>query len=94
MKIDANSLSGPQVQSELSPKQTTAAIKDSTLSEAEDRTTFNSGGSSVEILTKQALQSPEVREGKVEAIRQSVSSGQYQIDPSKIADAMIASQDE
>jgi flagellar biosynthesis anti-sigma factor FlgM len=66
----------------------------SDLSEAGDRTTLNSDGKSIQLLTKQALQSPEVRQGKVEAIRQSVSSGQYEVDPGKIADAMIASEDE
>jgi flagellar biosynthesis anti-sigma factor FlgM len=94
MKID---LSGPavtQLQAEQSPKQTSTGLADSGLSETTDRATLNSGGTSVQLLTKQALQSPEVRQDKVDAIRQSISSGQYQVDPAKIADAMIANEGE
>jgi flagellar biosynthesis anti-sigma factor FlgM len=94
MKSDVKSPTGPQMQSERSTKQTSVGVTGSDLSEAGDRTTLNSDDNSIQLLTKQALQSPEVRQGKVEAIRQSVSSGEYQVDPGKIADAMIASEDE
>jgi flagellar biosynthesis anti-sigma factor FlgM len=40
-------------------------------------------------LTSQALNSPEVRQGTVDALRQAVNSGQYQLDATKIAGAII-----
>jgi anti-sigma28 factor (negative regulator of flagellin synthesis) len=42
-------------------------------------------------LATQALSSPEVRQGTVDALRESVSSGQYQVDPNKIAVAISES---
>ncbi len=47
---------------------------------AQDWTSFHSDSTSVQSLTSQALNSPEVRQGTVDALRQTVSSGQYQLD--------------
>ena len=44
---------------------------------------------SLSSLATQALNSPEVRHDKVDSLRQAVSSGQYQIDPKAIADAIL-----
>jgi len=93
MKIDANGPIANQIQTERNPSQKPDGIASTGSSEASDRTTLNSTGNSVQLLTNQALQSPEVRQDKVDAIRQSVSSGQYKVDPGKIADAMIAGED-
>ena len=58
---------------------------------AQDWTSFHSDSNSVLSLTSQALSSPEVRQGTVDALRESVSSGQYQVDPNKIAVAISES---
>jgi flagellar biosynthesis anti-sigma factor FlgM len=42
-------------------------------------------------LTTQALSSPEVRQDKVDTLRQSVSSGTYALDATKTADAIVQS---
>jgi flagellar biosynthesis anti-sigma factor FlgM len=60
----------------------------STQGAAQDWTSFHSDSNSVQSLTSQALSSPEVRQGTVDALRQSVNSGQYQVDPTKIAAAI------
>jgi flagellar biosynthesis anti-sigma factor FlgM len=62
----------------------------STQAAAQDWTSFHSDSASVQSLTNQALNSPEVRQGTVDALRQSVSSGQYQLDATKIAAAIIS----
>jgi flagellar biosynthesis anti-sigma factor FlgM len=62
----------------------------STQAAAQDWTSFHSDSSSVQALTSQALNSPEVRQGTVDALRQTVSSGQYQLDPAKIAAAITS----
>ena len=58
---------------------------------AQDWTSFHSDSNSVLSLTTQALSSPEVRQGTVDALRESVNSGQYQVDPTKIAAAISES---
>ena len=55
---------------------------------AQDWTSFHSDSNSVLSLTSQALSSPEVRQGTVDALRESVNSGQYQLDPARIAAAI------
>jgi flagellar biosynthesis anti-sigma factor FlgM len=65
--------------------------KASTQGAAQDWTSFHSDSSSVLSLTSQALNSPEVRQGTVEALRQSVTSGQYPLDATRIAAAISES---
>ena len=57
----------------------------------QDRTSFQSDSNSVLSLATQALSSPEIRQGTVDALRQSVNSGQYQLDPARIAAAISQS---
>jgi flagellar biosynthesis anti-sigma factor FlgM len=94
MKVELNSPSASLLQAERSAKQVstsgTAATQDATL----DRTTFHSDSLSVQSLTGQAMNSPEIRQDKVDALSQSVNSGSYQLDATKIAGAMIDSKGE
>jgi negative regulator of flagellin synthesis FlgM len=55
----------------------------------EDRTSFTSDQASVSALVSTAMQSPEIRQDKVAALQQAIGSGQYELDPAKIADSMI-----
>jgi flagellar biosynthesis anti-sigma factor FlgM len=55
---------------------------------AQDWTSFHSDSHSVLSLTSQALSSPGVRQGTVDALRESVNSGQYQVDSTRIAAAI------
>jgi len=55
----------------------------------EDRATLSAGKANVETLATQALNSPEIRQDKIEALRQAIASGQYKVDPGAIAEAMI-----
>lgn len=55
----------------------------------EESESFPEDTVSISTLTARALQSPEVRQDKVDSLRQSVSSGEYQVDPSAIAAAMV-----
>jgi flagellar biosynthesis anti-sigma factor FlgM len=65
-----------------------ASTQASTQGAAQDWTSFHSDNNSVLSLTSQALASPEVRQGTVDALRLSVNSGQYQVNASKIADSI------
>ncbi len=93
MKIE---LSGPAaVQApveravERSTKQVTSAP---TSAVAQDRTTLSdrSESASVASLARQALATPAIRQDKIDALRQSIASGEYKIDAGKIASALIA----
>jgi flagellar biosynthesis anti-sigma factor FlgM len=89
MKIEVNSPAANQLPPDRGPKQVSNQGPAVTQGATEDRTTFHSDSTSVRALTSQALNSPEVRQDKVDALRQSVSSGNYQIDATKIAGAII-----
>jgi negative regulator of flagellin synthesis FlgM len=54
-----------------------------------DRATLTTGSTAVSSLVSEAMNTPAIRQGKVESLRQAVSSGQYQLDPHLIAGAMI-----
>ena len=60
----------------------------STQAAAQDRTSFHSDSAAVRSLASQALSSPQVRQGTVDALRQSVNSGQYDVKAATIADAI------
>lgn len=59
------------------------------LAGGEDRATLTSGSASVDSLVSAAMNTPEIRQDKVASLQQSISSGQYQLDPQKIAASMI-----
>jgi negative regulator of flagellin synthesis FlgM len=91
MKIEVNSPTISQLPTDRSPKAVSSSKINEAQSVTEDRTTFRSDSASVQTLTSQALNSPEVRQDKVDALRQSVASGEYKIDPAKIAGAIVDS---
>jgi flagellar biosynthesis anti-sigma factor FlgM len=93
MKIELNSptVGLPSVDSPTKKVSTGGSIgaQDST----QDTTTFHTDTRPVQSLTTQALNSPEVRQAKVDALSLSVKSGEYQVDSTKTAGAMIDSKD-
>lgn len=70
-----------------------ANVTASTSAGSEDRTTLTSSSAPVESLVSKAMNSPEVRQEKVDSLRQAIAGGQYQIDPSAIAASMLQDQD-
>ncbi len=89
MKVDLNSLAASQIAVERGAKQVSSGSTNSTQAATEDRISIHSESLSVKSLTSQALNSPSVRQDKVDALRQSVTSGTYKAEASKTADAMI-----
>jgi flagellar biosynthesis anti-sigma factor FlgM len=51
---------------------------------------FSGDSVTLSSLAKGALDTPEIRQDKVDSLRQRISSGQYELDPKSIADAMLA----
>jgi flagellar biosynthesis anti-sigma factor FlgM len=88
MKIDGISPVEAQLPVDTVAARVASSGQASKQSAAQDWTSFHSDSNSVQSLTSQALSSPEVRQGTVDALRQSVNSGQYQVDATRIAAAI------
>jgi negative regulator of flagellin synthesis FlgM len=90
MRIDLFNTAASQVAGQPNPKQVKSQNAPSSVVDAGgDRTTLTSGSGAIGSLVSEAMSSPEVRQDKVQSLQQAISSGQYQIDPDKIAGAMI-----
>jgi flagellar biosynthesis anti-sigma factor FlgM len=90
MRIDPLNTTASQLSSELSSQQAgTKKAGQPSAADAGDRATLTSDSTSVESLVSTALSSPEVRQDTVDSLRLSVSSGQYEIDPAKIASSIL-----
>jgi negative regulator of flagellin synthesis FlgM len=90
MRIDAYNLAANDVSNDPSLLQTGAQkVTHSADAGEQDRTTLQSDSASTTSLAKIALNSPEVRQNKVESLTQAIQNGQYQLDPAKIASAML-----
>ena len=90
MRIDLTQAAASQIATEPNPKQVGAAnTAVSGLAGGEDRTTLSLDTQSLASLVGNAMSSPEIRQDKVDSLTQAVSSGQYQLDPGKIAASML-----
>jgi negative regulator of flagellin synthesis FlgM len=87
MRIDLNSISLNNIEREDKAKK--AAGKQSGAANIEDKATLSSDSLDTSALEAQALASPEVRQDKVEALRQQVQNGQYKVDADEIAKSIL-----
>ena len=94
MKIEVDTMAVNQVLFDNKVKHLAANVSVRSLSVAEDRAFLNLENNVVNALTSKALLMPEVRQGRVNVIRQSISAGRYSVDPDKIASAIIANNHE
>lgn len=90
MRIDLSQateslLTGDQNPNQVS-KQNSVAPE---LADGGDRTTLASAKQSIGSLVGTAMSSPDVRQNLVDNLKQAISSGQYELDPGKIASSMI-----
>ncbi len=93
MKIDLNSPTVSLLPVDAGAKKVSSASVSGTQNVTQDRTTFHSDTLSVGSLTSQAMNTPEVRQGLVDALHQSVNSGEYQPSAKQTAGAIIDSKD-
>jgi flagellar biosynthesis anti-sigma factor FlgM len=90
MRIDLSNTTASQLSTELNSKPViTRSAAQSGGVDGEDHATLTSDSRSVGSLVSTALDSPEVRQGIVDSLRQTISSGQYVIDPASIAASMV-----
>lgn len=90
MRIDPFNSAASQVSSDASSAQVSAqgSAKPGQAG-TEDRATLTSDSTSLTSLVSQALSSPEIRQDKVDSLRLSVNSGQYELDPAKTAASIV-----
>jgi negative regulator of flagellin synthesis FlgM len=90
MRIDLTQAAASQVASEPNPKQVNGpVVPASDVAGSEDRTTLTSTQQSVSALVSKAMSSPDIRQDLVDKFKQAIDSGQYKLDPEKIASSMI-----
>jgi flagellar biosynthesis anti-sigma factor FlgM len=55
----------------------------------QDQTSFSSDRTSLTSLEARAMQTPEIRHDRVAGLRDAIRTGQYALEPDKIAEAML-----
>lgn len=83
MRVDFNA--GTAIPENTTPTSSPSRAPESTSANGEETTRFSSGEAGVSTLAAVALHAPEVRQAKVEALRQQIASGTYQVSPHQIA---------
>ncbi len=86
MRINLNTPGTSEVSTE---RTATAPGSTSSSAHTSDADKFASDTVSLSSLAAQTMQMPAVRQDKVDALRQQVADGKYEIDPQKTADAML-----
>ena len=89
MRIDLNQAAS-QIANESNSKPVDAeSVAASDLANSDDRTTLTSTQQSLNALVSTAMSSPEVRQDRVDSLKQAISDGTYELDPEQIASSMI-----
>jgi len=87
MRIDLNGISLNGMEREDKTKK--AGAKSPGASHVEDKASLSTDTLSLSSLEAKVQASPEVRQDKVEALRQAIQNGEYEVDPQKIAHAIL-----
>lgn len=90
MRIDLNQTAASQIGNEAIPKRESVAdLAASDSGNTGDRTTLTSTQQSLNALVSTAMSSPEIRQDRVDSLKQAIANGTYELDPGKIASSMI-----
>jgi negative regulator of flagellin synthesis FlgM len=87
MRIDLTNISFHGVERE--DKTRKAGSKAPSTPNVEDKASLSVDSLSVSALEAQAMNAPEIRQDKIEALRQSIQNGEYKVEPEKIARAIL-----
>jgi flagellar biosynthesis anti-sigma factor FlgM len=88
MRIGPNSPDLQSVSNETAASSTTAAGK-TRPAPSDDGDSFPEDTVTISSLALRALQTPDIRHDQVGSLQQSVSNGEYELDPGAIAEAML-----
>jgi|SRR5579863_9029517 len=95
MRIDLPHSATPELEATRTAQANTAAVNRGGVgapAEAGDRAELTTGSDAVAGYKASLNSVPEVRQQKVEALRQAVAAGTFEVSPERIADAMIKEQ--
>ena len=87
MRIDLTNISLQGL--ERDDKTRKAGSKAASASNVEDKTSLSVDTLSISALEAQAMAAPQIRQDRVEALRQSIQNGDYKVEPDKIAHAIL-----
>ena len=90
MRIDLFSNATNQIVSEQSPKKVTGTAHGRDSRSIEDLATLSTDTVSISALAARTMQAPEIRQDKVDALRQAISTRDYKIDPLQIAGSILS----
>jgi len=92
MRVDLRSLGVTPADEKRAERTTKAHDAEPPASEAAslDQARFSFDHARVKALTHEAMAQPEVRQQKVELLRQAIGKGEYAVNDGQIADAIIA----
>ena len=89
MRIGLNQPDPQSISAEQAKKSSTTATNQPEQAPSADKTVVSQDRVTLSALASQALGMPEVRQGQVDSLKQSINKGQYKLDPNQIADAML-----
>ena len=88
MKIDLSGSSPEPIVTTPANSQDAASASRARLA-GEDTTSLSYDHANIGSLTSQAMSTADVRQEKVDALRQAIRGGQYKVEPDKVADAIL-----
>jgi len=95
MRIDLNPSSMPELArssgSGGAAQAGQPAVTEQVSPSADDIAHLSTGADAVQTLKAQLDQLPDVRQSRVESVRQAISNGSFKVSPAQIAGAMLAS---
>lgn len=92
MKVDLNGLMGSAldgVKSTPRAPSETAPVSSAEPAVGEDTATLSVDSARVNSLVAKALDASEIRQDRVESLRQAIQNGEYKVDAAQVAEAMI-----
>jgi flagellar biosynthesis anti-sigma factor FlgM len=89
MRIGLNTTDPQSISAEQAKKSSTTATNQTESARAADKTAPSEDRVTLSALATQAMGMPEVRQSQVDNLRESISSGQYNLDPHEIANAIL-----
>ena len=87
MRIDLNNISLPGLERE--DKTRKAGSKAPSAPNVEDKTSLSVDTLSISSLEARAMTVPQIRQDKVEALRQSIQNGEYRVEPRRSRRAIL-----
>jgi flagellar biosynthesis anti-sigma factor FlgM len=79
----------PEAKGNGAPNPGVTSASAGNLLDVEDQAQLSAAHSQVQAMVAQATQLPEIREERVQSLRQAVQGGHYQPNPEKVAGAML-----